>query len=186
MILTKSCELTITSNPTPSVSISTLFPRNLQVPNLEIPITWRIFISPHLVPPSPYTTHKTTLRELYVTARSLLPLSASSSPMDEILLVNEDGDIMEGSITTPYFWRGERWVTPTARSGGNLGTTRRWALESGLCVEGKIGRKNVEVGEGVWLSNGVRGWGWGRIEDLLSSGIAAAQKGNEISQLEAR
>lgn len=183
MILTKFSELTITSNPTPSVSISTLFPPNLQAPNPEIPITWRIFISPHLVPSSPYTTHKTTVRELYITVRSLLPPSASSSSMDEILLVNQDGDIMEGSITTPYFWRGERWVTPTARSGGNLGTTRRWALESGLCVEGKIGRANVEVGEGVWLSNGARGWGWGRIEDLL--GIAAAQKVNEISQLEA-
>lgn len=96
--------------------------------------------------------------------------------MDEILLVNQNGDIMEGSITTPYFWRGEKWFTPSERSGGNIGTTRRWALESGLCVEGKIRRENVEVGEGVWLSNGARGWGFGRIEDLLprnSCGIEA-------------
>lgn len=169
MILTKFGEVTITSSCIPSASISTLFPLNLQAPNLEIPITWRIFISPHLVSPSPYTTHKTTLRELYITARSLLPPPIFSSPMNEILLVNQNGDIMEGSITTPYFWRGERWVTPSAHSGGNLGTTRRWALESGLCVEGKIGRESVEVGETVWLSNGARGWGWGKIEDLLGS-----------------
>lgn len=76
---------------------------------------------------------------------------------------------MEGSITTPYFWRGERWVTPSADSGGNLGTTRRWALERGLCAEGKIGRESVVVGETVWLSNGASGWGWGKIEAFLDS-----------------
>lgn len=169
MILTRFGEVTITSSGTPPASISILYPLNLQFPNLEIPMTWRIFISPHLVPPSPYTTHKTTLRELYMTARSLLPPPIFSSPMNEILLVNHNGDIMEGSITTPYFWRGERWVTPSTHSGGNLGTTRRWALESGLCLEGKIGRESVVVGETVYLSNGARGWGWGKIEDLLDS-----------------
>lgn len=169
MNLTKFGEVTITSSSTPSASVSTLFPLSLQARNLEIPITWRIFISPCIVPPSPYTTHKTTLRELYITARSLLPPSTSNSSMNEILLVNQNGDIMEGSITTPYFWRGERWVTPSARSGGNLGTTRRWALESGLCVEETVRRESVEVGETVWLSNGARGWGWGKIEDLVGT-----------------
>lgn len=73
---------------------------------------------------------------------------------------------MEGSITTPYFLRAGKWITPAASEGGNVGTTRRWALEMGLCVEGRVDRASVSRGEVVWLSNGVKGWGWGRVEDL--------------------
>lgn len=71
---------------------------------------------------------------------------------------------MEGSITTPYFARKGKWVTPPTAHGGNVGTTRRWALETGLCSEREVLRCDVKVGEVVWLSNGARGWGWGRVE----------------------
>ena len=71
---------------------------------------------------------------------------------------------MEGTFTTPYFFRDGKWVTPAERCGGNLGTTRRWALETGLCVEGIVRAEEVKDGELVWLSNGVRGWGWGKVE----------------------
>ena len=80
-------------------------------------------------------------------ARAAPPL-APPDPR-EVLLVNEDGLVMEGSISTCYFWRGGRWVTPVVSapytevdaatgpggsgpdpgSGGNDGTTRRWALK---------------------------------------------------------
>lgn len=77
---------------------------------------------------------------------------------------------MEGSITTPYFWRRGRWVTPPASAGGNIGTTRRFALEAGICVEETVMRQNVAEGEAIWLSNGARGWGWGQIENLEGRG----------------
>lgn len=80
--------------------------------------------------------------------------------------MNLSEEIMEGSISTPYFQRGKNWVTPAARQGGNVGTTRRWAMEKGLCIEGVVERRSVKVGEVVWLSNGVRGWGWGIVEEL--------------------
>ena len=86
--------------------------------------------------------------------------------MLEILLYNPTSEITEGTLTTPYFFRAGTWLTPSARSGGNQGTTRRWALEKGLCVEGVVRREDVMVGEVVWLSNGVRGWGWGKVEVL--------------------
>lgn len=84
--------------------------------------------------------------------------------MDEALLINDAGEIMEGTITTPYFFREDRWVTPAARCGGNLGSTRRWALERELCVEGVVRGKEIRDGEGIWVSNGVRGFGWGKVE----------------------
>ena len=58
--------------------------------------------------------------------------------MKEVLVVNrDDQSVMEGSTTTPYFWRDGRWVTPPVSakfswkdgSGGQDGTSRRWALE---------------------------------------------------------
>ena len=78
---------------------------------------------------------------------------------------------MEGSITTPFFNRCGRWITPAESCGGNLGTTRRWALKQGLCEEGHIDKNSIQkasLGDIVLLSNGVRGFGWGRIEPLLS------------------
>lgn len=56
--------------------------------------------------------------------------------LKEVLVAATDGVVMEGSVTTPYFWRGGRWVTPSVGArfgddgcGGQDGTTRRWALE---------------------------------------------------------
>ena len=112
--------------------------------------------------PSIFTKHKTTAREPYSEARRLC--RAQLSTTTEVLVCNVRGEVMEGTLSTPYFWRDGRWVTPAAECGGNLGTTRRWALEQGLAVEGVVHRDKVREGEIVWLSNGVRGFGWARLE----------------------
>lgn len=86
---------------------------------------------------SEFTHFKTTRRAMYDAARS----RASIGPCDtlkEVLIINQDDrTVMEGSTTTPYFWRDGRWITPPVSpnfswddgSGGQDGTTRRWALE---------------------------------------------------------
>lgn len=81
-------------------------------------------------------------------------------------MVDRSGHIMEGSITTPYFSREKLWITPHAAYGGNIGTTRAYALNEGLCQEGDVRKDGVQVGERVVLSNGVRGFGWGVVEEL--------------------
>ena len=65
---------------------------------------------------------------------------------------------MEGCITTPYFKRGLDWITPQASCGGNLGTTRRWAVERGLCKCEVVQIGSVKDGEMIVLSNGARGF----------------------------
>lgn len=86
-----------------------------------------------------YTHYKTTKRQMYDDARNRHGLGLADPK--EVLLVNPaDGSIMEATLTTPYFWRGGRWVTPPVSqifelgkgSGGNDGTTRRWALEKSV------------------------------------------------------
>ncbi|KAK3359078.1 aminotransferase [Lasiosphaeria hispida] len=121
--------------------------------------------------PSDYTHFKTTKREPYDRARQRAHISLPDRK--EVLLINEvDGSVMEGSTTTPYFWRNGRWVTPAVSrqsgteswSGGQDGTTRRWVLEKYLAVEDVVPLDSLVHGEECWLSNGARGFMFGRIK----------------------
>lgn len=151
-------------SPTPPAPLSQLFPTSLDAPqapnepnNPTRTEPWVILLDTQPTPPTPYTTHKTTLRAPYVEARTRAHIPSMASAI-EVLLYNPRGEITEGSLTSVYFFRGGRWVTPAGESGGNLGTTRRWALERGLCVEGCVRVESVRGGERVWVSNGVRGF----------------------------
>ena len=107
-----------------------------------------------------HTNLKTTHRPHYDASRE----RHVKSMAEEVLLQNPRGEVTEGSITTPYFYRSGRWVTPPVHEehGGQRGTTRRWALATGICVGEEVVRaESVEDGERVWVSNGVRGFGWG-------------------------
>jgi 4-amino-4-deoxychorismate lyase len=149
-------------------------------------------------PTSPFTSLKTTHREMYDSPRSRsLPENPTHPGYAEVILFNSVNEITEGTLTSLYFYRGGRWVTPpvgvpsaatpkesedegelrvpfagrwghSVRSakvgiGGQRGTSRRWALGKGFCMEEPISVGTVEVGEGVWVSNGVRGFGWGKV-----------------------
>lgn len=163
----------VSASEVPKMSIANLFPKSLSVLDSSPgESAWRVFVSPASTTPTMFTKHKTTHRDMYDGVREYIPAWAvnikglgSSAIMPEILLVNTQGEIMEGSITTPYFFRKGRWVTPPATSGGNIGTTRRWALESDLCVEEVINMRDVQMGESIWLSNGARGWGLGTVTE---------------------
>lgn len=134
----------------PSTRLESLFPQFLPRPGEEeVPVrpgaaakvppkspAYEILVDTQPTAKSEFTHHKTTRRPMYDGARARAQLAPSDHK--EVLLVNEDNrSIMEGSITTCYFWRGGRWVTPIIPqeysagqgSGGNDGTTRRWALE---------------------------------------------------------
>ncbi|RDW74381.1 uncharacterized protein DSM5745_07043 [Aspergillus mulundensis] len=144
---------------------------NFLVPFIISPAStpWRVFVDIAYTTPSGLTTHKTTAREDYTAARGRAGIA---TPQDnaEVLLVNPRGEIMEGSITTPYFRRrdharrdGPAWITPPLSSGGNAGTTRRYALVQGFCTEEVITIRDLIDGEFCLLSNGVRGFLLGKI-----------------------
>ena len=169
MTLSSSGIIDVISSPTPYVTLDALFPLNFN-DLFTIPPTFDVFVSPVTTTPSLFTSHKTTNRAQYDEVRSLIPVVSNHSDEQrlrrfaEILLINRNGEIMEGSITTPYLLRAGEWITPSAQCGGNLGTTRRYALEVGLCKEGIIMRESLYAGQKVILSNGVRGFGWGYVE----------------------
>lgn len=167
----------------PETTVANLFPPSLPPPDLaaedgnigsgsgvsRTPV-YRVVVDLDQTPASEYTHYKTTKREMYDDARKRTGIGATD--LAEVILVNAaDGYIMEGSLTTPYFWRKGRWVTPPvpARfgqdvgSGGQDGTTRRWALERGLCVEEPVRASDLVEGDECWISNGVRGFILGRV-----------------------
>ena len=117
-----------------------------------------------------FTTHKTSNREEYEKALAEAPALDDDHLQVEVLLVNRDEEVMEGCISTPYFKRGVNWITPQESCGGNLGTTRRWAVEKGLCQLGVVEIGSVKDGEIIVLSNGVKGFQAG-IVDLEESSL---------------
>jgi branched-subunit amino acid aminotransferase/4-amino-4-deoxychorismate lyase len=140
--------LSVVKAPTGPVQMTNLFPSYLPSPtgtniyrpgDSHIPDRlpeWEILVDKQATRESEFTHFKTTHRPMYDEARRRAGIGLAD--MKEVLLVNKDDrSIMEGSITTPYFWRNNRWVTPPVSgefriaqgSGGNNGTTRRWALE---------------------------------------------------------
>ncbi|KAL1978340.1 hypothetical protein VTN31DRAFT_1199 [Thermomyces dupontii] len=142
--------------------------RSLLLPSIRPSLTvspWRLYIDPQRTHPSAFTTHKTTARDIYTEARERVGITSPQDPI-EVLLINPQDEVMEGSITTPYFRHrsqktdrtGHEWVTPPLSSGGNAGTTRRYALEYGFCVEQVVRLEDLVDGERCWLSNAVRGF----------------------------
>ncbi|KAH6652972.1 aminotransferase [Truncatella angustata] len=187
ILLYEDGKLDLQYSPIPQKNLGALFPSHLpalgsdtndsvdtgnsqeSTPPREL--TYDILIDSDATSPSEFTHYKTTSREMYDDARRRHQLSLTD--LKEVLLVNSnDGSIMEGSFTTPYFWRNGRWVTPPVSkefregrgSGGNDGTSRRWALERGIAVEETVHADSLQNDEQVWLSTGVRGFVFGRIK----------------------
>ncbi|KAK3327439.1 putative 4-amino-4-deoxychorismate protein [Cercophora scortea] len=163
-------------------TLENLFPRSLPSPHsdptgegsCQMPVKdapYQVVLAAEKISPSEWTHFKTSRRQMYDKARQRAQIKLGDSK--EVLMVNDtNGTIMEGSTTTPYFWRHGRWVTPPVSSeydpesgsGGQDGTTRRWALQSGIACEEAIPVDSVVDGEECWLSNGARGFMFGRIK----------------------
>jgi len=181
VMITSTGEAKVDCTVSPLKSIEreeTYFPQSLEIPEpLPTPI-YRLYLCPFPTEPSAYTRHKTSCRDMYAAARVAcgLPAQPTSSHPVEILLWSPRGRLMEGSLTSVYFYRPDtqgigRWVTPSLQSGGNDGTTRRWALGQGLCIAGSVyvegrngdGVEGVKEGELCWISNGFRGFQLARV-----------------------
>jgi hypothetical protein len=195
VLLSRSGEITVECSPVPQVSQWNLFPRRLPPPrgrtkNVKVsPLTggaltlgssdsiygdpetspeWEIIPDPASTEPSAFTSHKTTSRDMYNAARERAGIRDGMERKEVLICCSgaSEGEVMEGSLTSCYFWREGQWTTPRIEAGGQDGTTRRWALEKGLCVEGTVRMKSLREGEECWISNGVRGFSLGRVARL--------------------
>lgn len=92
---------------------------------------WNVLPDTVRTKPSPYTSYKTTSRDMYTAARERVGIKDMAEKKEVLIVSERDGEIMEGSLTSVFFWREGKWRTPPVSSGGQVGTTRRWALEKG-------------------------------------------------------
>ncbi|KAH7149551.1 aminotransferase [Dactylonectria estremocensis] len=171
-LVSREGEITTQKFDTPEKPLENMFPGRLPPPGSSFSRgdptkkhQFTLLVDQPVTPRSEYTHYKTTKRDMYDSARQ----RANISPADpkELLIINKnDGSVMEGTVTTPYFWRNGQWVTPPVAttfswedgSGGQDGTSRRWALQRGLATEQVVRASSLVDGEECWISNGVRGF----------------------------
>jgi 4-amino-4-deoxychorismate lyase len=109
---------------------------------------WRVSLSPQrLRSDDPWLRVKSTHRAAYDLARAALP-----DGVDEVILLNERGEVCDGSITTVFFDRGQGMRTPPVSSGLLPGVLRA-ELD---CPEEVLAAEDVPFVR-LWVGNALRG-----------------------------
>jgi len=96
--------------------------------------------------------HKTTNRAAY--DRRLRP----HADVDDVLLVNDRGEVTESTIGNVAVRLGDRWWTPPVDAGCLGGTYRAALLRDGVLGERPISVGEVATADEVAVINSVRGW----------------------------
>jgi para-aminobenzoate synthetase / 4-amino-4-deoxychorismate lyase len=95
-----------------------------------------------------FLRHKTSWREV-------LQEALVRPPIDELVLLNENGQLTEGSRSNIFVRRGSRLITPSLNCGLLPGCLRAELLENGTCEEGVLTEADLN-GE-VYFGNSLRG-----------------------------
>lgn len=116
--------------------------------------SWRFAISDvRLNSRDVFLQHKTTRRALYDQTRASLP-----DGVDELLFLNERGEICEGTITNfVATLPGGRRLTPPLSSGCLPGVYRQSLLDAGLVREAVLTPQDLTAAAGISLINALRG-----------------------------
>ena len=103
-------------------------------------------------PQDVFLSHKTSRRRRYEDARRRHP------DADDVLLVNDRGEITESTIANVAARIDGRWVTPPLDAGLLPGVGRAVALEEGIVSEAPITIEDVRAAEDLALISDTRGW----------------------------
>lgn len=98
--------------------------------------------------------HKTTRRELYDRECQHYATTAGA---DEVLYLNERGELAEGSRTNVFVEKDGRLLTPTLSSGLLPGVLRAELLASGKAEEAVLTLDDLRAADAVYVGNSVRG-----------------------------
>jgi len=99
----------------------------------------------------PMLFHKTSLRSVYDEARARHP------DADDVLLVNDRGEVTESTIANVAVSLSGRWITPPLEAGLLPGVGREVALEEGWLEEATIRVDDLERTDAMELVSDVRG-----------------------------
>lgn len=115
-------------------------------------VPWRLALAPvPVAADDPRLAHKTTDRALYDTVRAGLP-----DGCDEVIFLNERGEVAEGTITSVFFDLGAGPATPPLASGCLPGCLRAELLELGWAHEAVLTARDLPSAR-LWVGNSLRG-----------------------------
>ena len=119
----------------------------------ETPEIWSVAISDVRLPSGDaLLQHKTTRRDLYEKAREERP-----DGIDEALMLNERGELCEGTITNVFVTREDgQIVTPPLSCGLLPGIQREIALENGA-LEAVVTVDMLKTAKAIHMGNSLRG-----------------------------
>ncbi|GGG76440.1 aminodeoxychorismate synthase component I [Edaphobacter dinghuensis] len=101
-----------------------------------------------------FLRHKTTQRKLYETEYA----KCRNDGFDEVIFLNEKGEITEGAISNIFISRAGRLLTPPLSSGVLPGVFRRHILETDPGAKERIlTLEDLESADAIYLCNSLRG-----------------------------
>ncbi|WP_397542910.1 aminotransferase class IV family protein [Roseovarius salis] len=114
---------------------------------------WRLGLaSERLASGDPWRRHKTTERAVYDRARQSMPAN-----VDEVLFVNERGELCEGTITNLFVDFGHGMVTPPVACGVLPGVLREDLLARGMAREEILTPAHLRAARALYVGNALRG-----------------------------
>jgi para-aminobenzoate synthetase/4-amino-4-deoxychorismate lyase len=115
----------------------------------------RVYLSPHRVDPlDPMFFHKTTHRPLYIEAFA----AAKQAGYDEVLFLNDRGEVTECSNHNIFIERAGRLITPPVECGLIPGVHRQLILQTHpTASQRRLTLDDLRQAHAVFLSNAVRG-----------------------------
>lgn len=115
----------------------------------------RVCISPHRTDPAdPTLYHKTTQRALY----AIEYRHAAHNGFDDVLFLNQRGEVTEGAISNVFIEKDGRWSTPPIKCGLLAGVYRRHLLATRPEIEERVlSLDDLRSADAVYLTNAVRG-----------------------------
>ncbi len=101
-----------------------------------------------------FLRHKTSNRKFYDRQYA----AAKASGFDDVIFMNERGEITEGAISNIFIRKAGRLLTPPLASGVLPGVFRRHLLETDTAAkENLLTIEDIETADAVFLGNSVRG-----------------------------
>jgi 4-amino-4-deoxychorismate lyase len=102
----------------------------------------------------PLVRHKTSRRAIYMKARSEFSVEAA----DEVILLNERGELCEGTITNLFVEGGDgTLLTPALACGLLPGVLRAELIDAGRAKEAVLTPDDLEEGRAIYVGNSLRG-----------------------------
>ncbi len=104
----------------------------------------------------PFVRHKTTRRHHY---ESPLRRAMYEKGVDEVIFLNERGELCEGARSTLFVQKDGALLTPPLRSGLLPGILRAHMIETGKAREAILYPSDLENSQEIFIGNSVRGLG---------------------------